>query len=344
MLPVGRVDEPYEAVLGPIGGIEPYTITIIKEKLPTNLTIDPNTGRITGTPTEAGTFTFSVEIAHSRNQYEFERGNLPPRTWEGAAIDRKFQIDILPARPQPRAQDVTYEVFVGDQLRLPIPHQGFDTPVHAELLNATFNGTRWRGPGLLPDELELNPTDLSGLINQPGRLVLNIQVSDNTGHNQNGTITINAHPQPETFRLLQFNLPNALVDEPYRIPFAVAGAQGEVTFEVTFNGPPPEGFRNGDELSGVPKQAGTYDLTVVGIDEAGQRDTQQFSLQVVAVSQDGAGCRHIVESGETLFRIAELYAGEHRPTVGSIAEANGIPNVDEITEGQELYIHLNCPN
>src|ERR1035437_2560432 len=57
-----QVGVPYSSALVASGGSGSYTYMIVSGRLPASLTINPTTGAITGTPTTAGTFTFTVAI------------------------------------------------------------------------------------------------------------------------------------------------------------------------------------------------------------------------------------------------------------------------------------------
>lgn len=59
-LPNGVVGTPYNQVVSGSGGTAPYTFTVSSGALPTGLTLNGTTGAIAGTPTAAGTFTFSI--------------------------------------------------------------------------------------------------------------------------------------------------------------------------------------------------------------------------------------------------------------------------------------------
>jgi hypothetical protein len=62
-LPDGTEMEPgYEAHLTVIGGTSPYTWTIVEGDLPAGVTLDDQTGLITGTPAEAGVYIFTVRV------------------------------------------------------------------------------------------------------------------------------------------------------------------------------------------------------------------------------------------------------------------------------------------
>lgn len=59
-LPNGSVGTAYSQTVSGSGGTSPYTFTISSGALPTGLVLNGVTGAITGTPTTAGTFTFTI--------------------------------------------------------------------------------------------------------------------------------------------------------------------------------------------------------------------------------------------------------------------------------------------
>jgi Ice-binding-like/Putative Ig domain len=59
-LPNGSVGTPYNQTVSGSGGTAPYTFSVSSGALPGGLILNAATGAITGTPTTAGTFTFSI--------------------------------------------------------------------------------------------------------------------------------------------------------------------------------------------------------------------------------------------------------------------------------------------
>jgi uncharacterized protein YjbI with pentapeptide repeats len=64
-LPDGITGQPYNPTLQAIGGTAPYAWSVVLGSLPNGLGLDPSTGAIIGTPTLAGTYSFTVQVVDS---------------------------------------------------------------------------------------------------------------------------------------------------------------------------------------------------------------------------------------------------------------------------------------
>ncbi len=64
-LPQGTVGQPYSAQLTATGGATPYTWSAPFGELPPGLTLNPTTGLVSGTPTQAQDYSVTVRVADS---------------------------------------------------------------------------------------------------------------------------------------------------------------------------------------------------------------------------------------------------------------------------------------
>ena len=62
---VGQVYAGFAPTLGPVGVAQPVAFAVSSGTLPPGLSLDPATGAITGTPTQAGTFSFSITASNA---------------------------------------------------------------------------------------------------------------------------------------------------------------------------------------------------------------------------------------------------------------------------------------
>ena len=64
-LPEGQVGEPYVGWVQVAGGTPPYSFSLKEGRLPQGLSLDPQTGEISGIPQEAGEFPITVRVRDS---------------------------------------------------------------------------------------------------------------------------------------------------------------------------------------------------------------------------------------------------------------------------------------
>ncbi len=64
-LAAGTVNQAYSVTLAVSGGTQPFTWSVVLGAWPAGLTLDSSTGAISGTPTTAGTFTFTIQVRDS---------------------------------------------------------------------------------------------------------------------------------------------------------------------------------------------------------------------------------------------------------------------------------------
>ena len=85
-LPDAAVSEAYTATLTASGGTNPYKWQVTSGTLPPGLSLPTDTGEISGTPSSAGTFSFTIQVQDSTSPPQSDTQDLSIRVNE-----RNFQ-------------------------------------------------------------------------------------------------------------------------------------------------------------------------------------------------------------------------------------------------------------
>jgi len=100
LLPSGLVGTTYSTQLTTAGGIPPYTWSIATGALPPGLALDVASGTISGIPTEAGTFGFTIRVTDSSSASVTKSFGLappPPSGNAGSGYTLPIHIDPVPS-------------------------------------------------------------------------------------------------------------------------------------------------------------------------------------------------------------------------------------------------------
>jgi hypothetical protein len=154
----GTVGTPYSSTIAVTGGTAPYTFTLASGSLPNGLTLNSTTGVISGTPTTAGPFSFTVKVTDS--------------TPGGSATATTSNCGITIAPPSMTAQCVSATTgTVGTPYSSTIAVTGGTAPYTFTLAS-----------GSLPNGLTLNSTTgvISGTPTTAGPFSFTVKVTDST--------------------------------------------------------------------------------------------------------------------------------------------------------------------
>jgi|GEM_PF-4645900 len=134
-LPHAPRNQPYRALVWACGGTRPYNFSIISGNLPPGLSLDPNTGLITGTPTTDGTYSFVVRVEDSASPALFDEKQLT------IEVSRTWVLKYPTTAPAPRVDHVAaYNSDDGSVLIF----GGNDAPAHYDNKTYVWDGMNWQ--------------------------------------------------------------------------------------------------------------------------------------------------------------------------------------------------------
>jgi putative Ig domain-containing protein len=262
-LPAGTEGQFYNQTVQATGGTGALTWSISAGALPANLDLNPTNGAIFGTPTAAGTSSFTVRVQDAG----------------GLADTQALSITINPATPPPGPPTITTTALQDGTIG-----QDYNQTLHA---TGGVGSLTWSiSAGNLPAGLELNQTTgvISGTPIVPdGTSTFTVRVQDAGGQSdtQALSITINLVNPPT---ITTTTLSGGTVGQAYNQTLQASGGVLTLTWTLASGSLPamlslsPDGV-----ISGTPTTAGTANFTVKVTDTLNQSDTQDLSIVVSAV-------------------------------------------------------------
>ena len=255
----GAVGEPLSAQLLVFGGVAPFTFSVVNGSLPPGVTLNPSTGLISGTPTMAGRFTFSVQVVDS--------------------LSATFTVNC--------------QIFIAPPLTLTCPTNTGQVGVpYSSSLVATGGVPPYTFSivsGSLPPGLTLNPTTgaITGTPTTAGTFNFTAQVVDsNSAGATSTTASCSIIISPPALALTCASA-NAQVGVPYSSALVATGGVPPYAFSIISGSLPPGLTLNPTTgaITGTPTTEGTYNYTAKVVDSTGATVTTACSITVAPQQQ-----------------------------------------------------------
>lgn len=257
-LPVAKVNAAYNAVLAVGGGNTPYHFSVKTGVLPPGITLDPATGRFSGTPLRPGRYDFEVIVTDS------------PRLDQGS---QQFLLNVATNSGGTVTVDIS-------------PLTATVVSAQKQQFTATVSGTpntgvRWSATS--------GSISTSGLYSAPTvtsettAVITATSIADGS-KSASSTVTINPL-STQTLQITTNGLPGAEQGTGYSAAFNAIGGTAPYSWSVS-GGSTPSGLtlNSNGNFGGIPTATGTFNFVVTVTDEVDKTGSANFSLNVAGGS------------------------------------------------------------
>jgi len=312
-LPDGSVSTPYSATLAAAAGVAPRTYAVTTGTLPNGVTLAPS-GALSGTPTQAGTFSFTIQVTDAA----------------GCTGSRDYSVDIFGTAPNSSVAANTTGLAISTAhpcVSVPFNYtRGEATPARAVSVSFQLDGTKLALCSTPDSSVHLGSwftgfSNTQVLITDDGDGAYTVDVTllglpcgittggtlftldlKSVGADGSGSITVTrvksrdcdnspiavAAGVPTTLRIQNTpitlappTLPNGLVGQAYSQSITAQSGVAPFTFSVSSGALPPGlTLSTAGLLSGSATSTGTFPFTASVVDVGGVPGSRAYSLTI----------------------------------------------------------------
>jgi len=250
-LPAGTEGQAYSQGLTASQGAAPYSYAVTGS-LPTGLSFDPVTGQITGTPTAAGDFSFTLQVTDSH----------------GATGAQSYTLSIR--LPVPMANDTSATVQANSQSNAIALNISRAAASSVAVASQASHGTATASGS------SISYTPVAGY---SGADSFTYTASNASGTSSPATVTVTV--TTSTLVIAPSSLPGGTVGATYNQ--GLAASQGTAPYSYALNaGSLPSGLSldSTGTLGGTPTASGFFSFTVQATDSYGATGSQSYTLAI----------------------------------------------------------------
>jgi hypothetical protein len=260
----GQVGTSYQASVSVTGGTQPYTWSIASGALPSSLALNPASGTISGTPSTAGHYSFTMKVNDSAGQ----------------SAQQPFAISVAAAPAAPL--QITTSSLAGGQV-------GTSYQASVSVTGGTQPYSWSIVSGLLPTGLALNAASgtISGMPGTAGNSSFTVKVNDAASKSAQQPLAISVAAAPAApLQITTSSLAGGQVGTSYQASVSVTGGTQPYSWSIA-SGLLPTGLAlnaASGTISGMPGTAGNSSFTVK-VNDSGSKSAQQpLAISVAAAA------------------------------------------------------------